>query len=241
MRLTKTTSPHTNSRIYVDLDTGSKYPSVSRLAGHFWSSYSIYLWRQKVGKEEANRIMRESAKRGTAIHKAIEKGTWTGIEEYDQYLRTYRRTIASDIETIHTEITLAHVTEQGYRFAGTSDLIANWRGELIAGDYKTSETKKSSDHMGQYALQLSAYSIAYEDETNNGIVFNLTPDSVYVYTIPLELPKAILMDKVLPSFYDYYRIPKEDRPYANQFNGMGRLLAQFQKELAEMITVSEFS
>jgi hypothetical protein len=240
MELTQTKSPHTGERIYVD-EKGRRYPSVSRLAGFFWSTYSIHKWKQTVGKEEAQRIMRESAKRGTAIHKAIETNTWTGVEEYDQYLRTYRNTVASDIEFLHHELTLAHVTEQGHRFAGKTDSIANWIGKLTVDDFKTSEKPKKLEYMGGHALQLSAYSIAYGEPIDEGIIFNLTPDSVYVFTIPLELPKAMLLDQVLPNFYDYYRIPKEERPYANQFNGMGRLLDSYQKELAKMIVVKEFS
>lgn len=256
MNLTQSVSTHTGNRVYVDSE-GFRYPSISTLAGFFFSTLPLYRWTLKLGKQiaadqglenltdrelyllgkvEADRIKEATATLGTSVHAAVENDELTGNPEYDAYVEQYRTHIAPHLEIIHQEIVLGHVTPESYRMAGTCDLIAKWRDELIIGDWKTSSKPKKDSFMGRYALQLAAYSQSYESNTDTGVIFNLTPNAVGIFRIPLELPKQILLNVVLPGFYDYYRQP-EPRCYPNQFRDISRQLDKFQKDLTSLIEV----
>ena len=49
MNLTQGKSTITGQRLYFD-EQGFKYPSISTLAGKFWSTYGIFKWRVKLGR-----------------------------------------------------------------------------------------------------------------------------------------------------------------------------------------------
>jgi hypothetical protein len=257
MNLTQTVSEFTGKRIYVDED-GFRYASISTLAGLFFDTYSLYRWNLKKGKQiaadlglenltdrelyllgkpEGDRICKESATLGTKVHAAIETNTPTGDEECDAYYEQYKTHIAPHLEIYHQEIILGHVTPDGLRMAGTCDLLGVWRGDEIIGDWKTSTDPKKKAYMGRYALQLAAYDTCLPEPTNKGVIFNLCPDHVNIFHISLELPKEILLTKILPGFYSYYAIPKHLRPFPNQHLGLGSTLQQFEKDLAKLITV----
>jgi hypothetical protein len=256
MQLTQCISEHTRQRIYLD-EENHKYVSISRLSNMFFSTYGLYIWQvnlgktiaadrslegltdrelYELGKPEGDRICEESAILGTAVHAAIELDQLTGNPEYDAYVEQYRRHIAPHLEILHQEIVLGHVTPEGLRFAGTCDLIGKWYTEDIIGDWKTSTKKKNKNFMGKYALQLAAYSIAHSDPTNTGIIFNLLPDAAHVFRIPLQPAKEMLLETVLPEFYNFYRQP-EPRCFPNQWQSMGDRLQRWEKDLSKLIVV----
>ena len=47
---------------------GNAYPSITTVLG-ILSKQGIIDWRKRVGEEEANKISRQAATRGTAVHK----------------------------------------------------------------------------------------------------------------------------------------------------------------------------
>lgn len=181
MNLIQGISPITGQRLYFDSD-GFKYPSISTLAGKFWSTYSIYKWSIKLGrviaaeqgldnlsdrelyqlgKAEANRIKEEAAIRGTAVHLAIETSEPTGNPEYDAYIDQYNLKVAPHLEVLHQEITLAYVTFDNMRMAGKADIIGKYKGKLALCDMKTSEEPKKSQYMGRFGLQLTTCGIRF--------------------------------------------------------------------------------
>lgn len=242
MQLLQTTSPHTNQRIYID-EAGNKYPSVSRLANQFKSKYGLNMWRKRIGYDEADRILKESQVRGTAIHKLIEDNEYPEDSEYRNYLTHYYNQIAPRLEIKHAELQLGYCSPDGLRFAGTADLIGFWRGRFMIGDFKTSEKEKDPKYCDGYSLQLAAYSCCYEQtygiDTSLGCIFNLLPDKAVCYEIDLTYPKEFLLDTVLPAFYDYYRIPKCDRPWPDQF--IKKEMSAYQRRFSkECIKVADF-
>lgn len=50
---------------------GNAYPSITTVLGVL-SKDGIIAWRKRVGEEEANKISRQAATRGTAVHKLAE-------------------------------------------------------------------------------------------------------------------------------------------------------------------------
>ena len=263
--LIQSKSVYTGNRVYIDEKTGIKYPSASTIAGHFWSSYGLWLWRVNLGREiaadmedghlltdkelailgypEADRIKEESATRGSCVHDAIEhEKETTGDSEYDRYLSQYYNHVAPYLEILYNEITLSYTTPDNLRFAGKADIIGFWKDHLAICDMKTSEHLKETCYMGRFALQLAQYALGleqrYDRYTDLGVIFNLTPSAVHIFRIPLEEPKRILLDEVLPAFYDFYRLPERERPdYPNQFRKMGNRLAKFERGLTRSIEI----
>ena len=251
MQLTQTRSQYTPNRIYIDED-GNRYPSSSTVAGFFFNKAGLFKWRQKVGYEEAERIKEFSATRGTAIHDAIEKNTLTGNPDFDEFIFRYKEEIEPYLKILHAEIALGYSYPFTFDFggedkhlilrtAGKADNISVWKDELIVGDFKTSDDgkPKKAAFMGQFSIQCSIYALGYEREfgepINTGVIFNLMPSSTKVLHIPLEQPKQILKEYVLPAFYRYYMTPECYRPYPNQFEDMGKRLDKFQRELSKQI------
>ena len=66
-----TRSTDQGTRTY-DLE-GQKLPSVTTILGQTKDQAFLDRWRAKVGHEEAERIKNLSSKRGTSMHKFIEK------------------------------------------------------------------------------------------------------------------------------------------------------------------------
>ena len=58
-------------RVYVT-PNGHTYPSITSVLGS-QPKPSLDAWRERVGDEEADRIMKESAKLGTAVHDLCER------------------------------------------------------------------------------------------------------------------------------------------------------------------------
>ena len=104
----------------------------------------------------------EAAKRGTAVHDAIENWAKTGefvyAPEFENSMSKFKEFVAGhDIEIIESEIALA---SNQYRFAGRTDIIAKIDGKLAVIDIKT-----SSGFYAEMGLQLSAYKQAYFEMT----------------------------------------------------------------------------
>jgi len=276
--LTQQQSEYTTNRVYVD-QYGNRYPSSSTVAGKFWSTYSLYKWRIKLGQEKAEELKEEnpdlilteddikqlgkieaekirdySARRGTAIHEAIELGQSTGNPEWDLFVEQYYKHIDQHLEIKHQEIALGYTSDKTVlygdkeipcRTAGKADLIGLWKDKLVIGDFKTCDDKKpkGKSFMGRFALQMAIYSCCFDQqygvEIDEGVIFNLMPSNVKVLRIPLAMAKQVLDDKVLPGFYEYYKIPENERPWANQFLGLGNYLDKFQRELAKEIIVED--
>ena len=69
--LPKLTRASINGNRFYSTPDGRKYPSITTVVG-FHTKQGILAWRRRVGEEEANRISRESAGRGTKIHTICE-------------------------------------------------------------------------------------------------------------------------------------------------------------------------
>ena len=69
--LPKLTRTLINGNRFYSTPDGKKYPSITTVVG-FHKKQNILAWRRRVGEEEANRISRESASRGTKIHTMCE-------------------------------------------------------------------------------------------------------------------------------------------------------------------------
>jgi len=168
----------------------NKYPSVTTVLGAMTDSSGLDAWRKRVGEEEADRISKFSANRGTIMYQMIEyflgsekdsqkerlKEAQTLIIEFskeegftEEELDMGRRLFYSFYnngffdkisKVISIEETLYSHQMGGY--AGRVDNIyENAKAHLLILDFKTSRKRKKKDWIKNYFLQISAYFMAY--------------------------------------------------------------------------------
>ena len=153
------------------------YPSITTLLG-WYSGFGIQKWRDKVGHEEANKITRQAANRGTAVHKIVEDYITNKIEDSGDYLKSQMPTYHADFlkfkPIIDEHIGTIYGIETAlwshkYHVAGRSDCIAEWDGRMSVVDWKTSRKIKKREHIENYFLQGTFYACAYTELTGTEV------------------------------------------------------------------------
>ena len=161
-------------RVYVT-PSGVKYPSITTVLGHF-SKHKLMEWRKAVGEEEANRIGRLAADRGTRLHTICEKYIDNEVEIYDAKTMPHVKAMFSSIKPIlDSRIGKVYLQEvplysDHLRIAGRVDLIAEFDGVISIIDFKTSSRRKTEEDIKDYFEQEAAYAIMFEERTNTPIV-----------------------------------------------------------------------
>ena len=138
------------------------YPSITNLLYEIVSKAGIQAWRNKVGHEKAQRISTKASIRGSKIHNVIEK-YMLGDEDYLQgvapeHIELVKLALPQIDERIDNirgiELPL---WSDGLKTAGTTDLIAEYEGELAVIDWKTATYIKKEEYILPYILQGTAY------------------------------------------------------------------------------------
>ena len=150
-------------RFYVTPE-GKKYPSITTvLSGR--NKEGINRWRNHVGNDVADQIMRSAAKRGTAVHTLTEN--YLNNEELSQQgvlptaLFTILKTELDKINNIVMQEGALYSDKWGV--AGRVDCIAEYDGKLSVIDFKTSTKDKKEEWVENYFIQTSAYCEMYEE------------------------------------------------------------------------------
>ena len=159
-----------NGRRYQTPD-GNVYPSITTLLGDQpEKKKSIAEWRARVGEEEANKISRQAASRGTDLHNLMEK--YILGDEIDAKkimpstlarFRIVQKCIDKNLQLVYASET--PMFSDILRIAGTADLICEWDGKVTVIDFKTSRKRKTADMITDYFMQATAYSIMFEEHT----------------------------------------------------------------------------
>ena len=159
-----------NGRRFYVTPEGKKYPSITTvLSGR--SKEGINRWRESVGHDVANQIMRSAAKRGTAVHTLVEN--YLNNEELSKQdvlpiaLFTILKPELDDINNIVLQEGGLYSDKWG--IAGRVDCIAEYKGKLSVIDFKTSTREKKEEWVENYFIQGSAYCEMYEERFNQEI------------------------------------------------------------------------
>ena len=161
----------------VDTDIGRHYldsdnkpvPSVTTvLSGTSKSKDGLVQWRNRVGDEEADRIIKQSTDIGTAVHEAIEK--LLNKEGWDNFENTCDQILAKNISNKFIKDALKGITEiwglevgliLDNLYAGTADCVGLYRDIPTLIDFKTAKKIKKRDWIEDYFLQGCAYANAH--------------------------------------------------------------------------------
>ena len=169
----------------VELEIGRHYldsnqkpvPSVTTvLSGTSKSKNGLIQWRNRVGEEEAERVIKQSTDIGTAVHEAIENylngNSWNNFEEtHDQLLaqKISKKFINHGLNGI-TEIwglEVGLILDNLY--AGTADCVGLYQGIPTLIDFKTAKKIKKREWIEDYFLQGCAYANAHNVMFNTNI------------------------------------------------------------------------
>lgn len=156
---------HQEGMRFYSTESGVAYPSVSTVVG-YGDKFELDRWRQRVGEDEAARITRVAAQRGTMMHEAIEKillGQQGVLEQLNMFVRPLVRGINDKFLCRITE--LLAIEKRLYtdrlQMAGTVDCIAKVDGELCVVDWKNSRRNKDRNEIHAYYMQCAAYAACW--------------------------------------------------------------------------------
>ena len=158
-----------SGRTYVTPE-GKKYPSITTVLG-VRSKEAILEWRRRVGEEEANRVSRHAAARGTALHTVAENYVNNDIEYFSPNTMPHVRALFKSIKPIIDKYVGRVVLQEKPLYsdhlgiAGRVDLVAEFNGKLSIIDFKTSKRRKTRDEIKNYFAQATAYAIMFEERT----------------------------------------------------------------------------
>ena len=169
----------------VDAATGRVYkvpgfenvPSVTTILDRTKDKAKLQEWADRVGHEEAERIKREAAYVGTTMHATIESfladepltvgQDWLSLRGH-QMAFTLINNYFKDINAVYGfEVGLHY----GHRYAGTTDMVAQYRGKLAIVDFKQALKPKRAQWITDYYHQLAAYAIAHDSLFGTNIDF----------------------------------------------------------------------
>jgi hypothetical protein len=184
VRATRTTDQ--GSRVY-DID-GTKLPSVTTILARTKDQSYLDKWKAKVGHEEAERIKNLSSKRGTSMHKFIEKHiTGEGYDDLTEIGAQAKPMAQKIIDIGLTPVTEYYGSEVSLYypglFAGSTDLVCMHNGKETIADFKQANKPKREDWIEDYFLQIGAYAMAhdyiYGSNIEQGVIMVCTPDLYY--------------------------------------------------------------
>ena len=174
------------SRVYDIL--GVKLPSVTSILAKTKDQSYITRWKEKVGEQEAERIKNYSSKRGTSMHKFLEKHiSGTGYEDLTEIGVQAKPMAKKIIEIGFTPITEYYGNEVTLYYlglyAGATDLVCRHNDLETIVDFKQANRPKQKDWIEDYFLQVSAYAMAHDylfkSEIKQAIIMVCTPDLYY--------------------------------------------------------------
>lgn len=172
--ITATTGADGN-RVYQTPD-GKLYPSVTTVLNHH-TKKGIMEWRQRVGEQEANKISRQAATRGTHFHTMAEKylqnnfpptcavpgPMYKPVALHNLEMFKIAQPTLDRIDNIRAQE--VGLWSHHLRLAGRVDCVAEFDGKLSIIDFKTARREKDEDHIQHYYMQAAAYAVMFEERT----------------------------------------------------------------------------
>ena len=187
---------------------GEKYPSITTVLSER-NKEGLVRWRQSVGNDVANNIMRTAAKRGTAVHTLVEN--YLDNKELSKQdvlplaLFTLLKPSLDNINSIR--IQEGSLYSNKWKVAGRVDCIAEYDGVLSVIDFKTSRQEKKEEWCENYFIQGSAYCEMYEERfgtpINQVVILIVTEDgAIQIF----KKDKSSYLPLLQPAIDEFYQV-----------------------------------
>ena len=197
---------------------GLRLPSVTTILAKTKDQSYLTKWKNKVGHEEAERIKNYSSKRGTAMHKFIEKYiqesgyedlTEIGVEAKPMAEKIIEIGLTPVSEYYGSEVTIHYPG----LYAGSTDLVCLHNDMETIVDFKQANRPKEEEWIEDYFLQIAAYAMAhdyvYKSRIRQGIIMICTPDRYYQEFKFQDAELRKWKHKFLKRLDEYYEIMRE--------------------------------
>jgi len=187
----KTVREMIEGRRHYEINGGEKLPSVTTILSSTQDpekAQSLKAWRDRVGEENATRIVDEAGARGTAMHKILENYvlkegyidlTEVGKNAHNMAMRIIQQGLCNITEYYGLEATLFYPG----LYAGATDMVALHKGEIAIIDFKQTNKPKKREWIDDYCLQLAAYAVAhnyvYKTNIKKGVIMMCSKDNYY--------------------------------------------------------------
>ena len=228
-----------------DVDTGTRFydfqgmrlPSVTTILAKTKDQAYLTAWKNKVGHEEAERIKNLSSKRGTAMHKFLEKHIQgTGYEDLTEIGQQAKPMAQKIVEVGLTPIEEYYGSEVMLfypgLYAGSTDLVCDHNGLETIVDFKQSNRPKKEEWIDDYKLQISAYAMAhdayYGSTIRQGVIMICTPDLYYQEFKIQDAELKSYKHKFLKRLDYYHELIRDEKEQANI--DPNKLLKEFEKD-----------
>lgn len=190
---------------YYRVDEKAVYPSVTSILSQspFFDHTWLEKWRERVGIEEAERISKKATARGKALHNMAEK--YVKGEEWKKKANPIilaefidvKRLLDANVNKVYgVELPLYSHT---LCTAGTSDLIATWKGKPAIIDYKTKRysTRPEVDPNDyvHYFVQAACYAHMWKE------LYGTKIDDI-VIIMSVEHSKPIVFERSVAEYED---------------------------------------
>ena len=160
-------SDTSNGRVY-KISENVHVPSVTTVLDRTKDKTALKQWADRIGQAEADRQKEQAAYIGTNMHATLECiisgdamrfGTdWQAMKGH-QMAFTLANKYFGALSAVHgSEVGLYYQN----RYAGTTDLVATYRGKLAIIDFKQSVKPKRHEFITDYFHQLAAYAVAHD-------------------------------------------------------------------------------
>ena len=176
-----------DARLYLTPD-GEALPSVTTILSKTKDKSFLKKWRAKVGEEEAEKIIRDSAKIGPALHLYIERfvngDKYKDLTEVGVQAEKMAQKIIDEAFKDITEIwgSEVHLYNPG-KYAGTTDMVGVYKGRPTIIDFKQTNRPKKREWVQDYLMQLAAYAAAhnamFDTEIERGVVLMCSRDLTF--------------------------------------------------------------
>ena len=167
---------------------GMKLPSVTTVLAKTKDQTYIRKWKERIGEEKAEYIKNYSSKRGTAMHKFLEKHiqgtgyddlTPIGQEASPMAYKIIAIGLPPISEYYGSEVTIHYPG----LYAGSTDLVCMHNNMQTIVDFKQSNRPKREEWIEDYFMQIAAYAMAhdyiYGSNIRQGVIMVCTPDLYY--------------------------------------------------------------
>jgi len=233
-----TRSTEHGSRTY-DI-SGIQLPSVTTILAKTKDQSHITRWKRRVGEQEAERIKNYSGKRGTSMHKFLEKHiAGTGYDDLTKIGIEAKPMAQKIIDIGFTPITEYYGSEVTLHYpglyAGSTDLVCLHTNKETIVDFKQSNRPKQKEWIDDYYMQIAAYAMAHDyihgSNIELGIIMVCTPD-LYFQEFKFDgVELRSWKHKFLKRLDEYYKLTPEYKPKfgAAQIDAP-TLLKQFEKD-----------
>lgn len=163
----------------IDTEDGRRYPvppdgrvyeSVTTAIGAWDKDLQsgLDIWRERIGVEEANKITRQAARRGTSVHDIAERflknEEINPLRERPDVMELWvgmRPILEKGIGKVYLQESVLY--SHRYKLAGRVDLIFGNGNTIVIMDFKTSAKRKKEEWIEGYKIQCAAYSFAFEE------------------------------------------------------------------------------